>query len=103
MANRKKLAQANGIKNYTGTASQNTTLLNKLRGGSTTTTTSSNYYAKYNGSSSSLVDALKSLGINSSFSTRKSIAKANGISVYLGTANQNTTLLNLLKQGRLKK
>ena len=103
MANRRKLAQANGIKNYTGTASQNTTLLNKLRGSKTTTTTSSNYYAKYNGSSSSLVDALKSLGINSSFSTRSKIAKANGISVYLGTANQNTTLLNLLKQGRLKK
>lgn len=103
MANRKKLAQANGIKNYTGTASQNTTLLTKLRGGKATTTTSSNYYAKYNGSSSSLVDALKSLGINSLFSTRKNIAKANGISVYLGTANQNTTLLNLLKQGRLRK
>lgn len=33
-ANRKKLAAANGISNYTGTASQNTQLLNKLRGGS---------------------------------------------------------------------
>ena len=31
--NRKKLAQANGIKNYTGTASQNTVLLNKLKKG----------------------------------------------------------------------
>ena len=31
--NRKKLAQANGIKNYTGTASQNTALLNKLKKG----------------------------------------------------------------------
>ncbi|WP_288910820.1 N-acetylmuramoyl-L-alanine amidase, partial [uncultured Thomasclavelia sp.] len=63
--NRKKLAQENGIKNYTGTASQNTALLNKLRGNKATTTTTSNtsYYSKYNGSSSSLVDALKSLGI----------------------------------------
>ena len=105
MANRRKLAQANGIKNYTGTASQNTTLLNKLRGGkaATTTTSTTSYYPKYNGSSSSLVDALKSLGINSSFGNRRSIAKSNGISIYLGTSNQNTTLLNLLKQGRLKK
>lgn len=101
--NRAKLAQANGIKNYTGSASQNTTLLNKLRGGSSTTTTSSNYYAKYNGSSGSLVDALKSLGINSSFGNRSKIAKANGINLYIGSSNQNTTLLNLLKQGKLKK
>ncbi len=32
-ANRQKLASANGIKNYKGTAAQNTTLLNKLRSG----------------------------------------------------------------------
>jgi len=104
-ANRKKLAQNNGIKNYTGTASQNTTLLSKLRGGSTTTTSTSNtpYYTKYSGKSSSLVDALKTLGINSSFSNRTKIAKANGINLYIGSANQNTTLLNLLKQGKLKK
>lgn len=101
--NRTKLAQANGIKGYTGTSSQNTALLNKLRGGGTTTVQSNNYYAKYNGSSGSLVDALKSLGINSSFGNRRSIAKANGINNYLGTGNQNTTLLNLLKQGKLKK
>lgn len=31
--NRKKIAQANGIKNYTGTAKQNTELLNKLKKG----------------------------------------------------------------------
>lgn len=32
-SNRKKIAQANGIKNYTGTAKQNTELLNKLKKG----------------------------------------------------------------------
>src|SRR5690625_3491065 len=36
-AHRKKLAQQHGIKNYTGTASQNTRLLNALRGKATTT------------------------------------------------------------------
>lgn len=103
--NRKKLAQANGISNYTGTASQNTQLLNILRGSSTSSSSSSStsYYAKYNGSSSSIVDALKSIGVDSSYNNRKKIAKANGISNYNGTASQNTQLLNLLKQGKLKK
>ena len=36
---RKKLAEANGISNYAGTASQNLALLNKLRGGSKPTST----------------------------------------------------------------
>ena len=59
------------------------------------------YYAKYTGNSNSLVDALKSLKIDSAFSNRKKIAKANGITLYLGTSGQNTKLLNLLKQGKL--
>ena len=62
-----------------------------------------NYYPKYNGKSGSLVDALNSMGIDSSFNNRRNIAKKNGISAYIGTANQNITLLNLLKQGKLKK
>lgn len=61
------------------------------------------YYAKYTGKSKSLVDALKSLKIDSSFSNRGKIAKKNGISVYLGTASQNTKLLDLLKKGKLVK
>lgn len=59
------------------------------------------YYKKYTGKSNSLVDALKSLKIDSAFSNRKKIAKANGITLYLGTGAQNTKLLNLLKQGKL--
>jgi hypothetical protein len=43
------------------------------------TTPTSNYFPKYNGKSNSLVDALKSLGINSALSYRGKIAKANGI------------------------
>lgn len=65
--------------------------------------TQSSYYPKYTGKSVSLVDALKSLKIDSSFANRKKIAVKNGIKAYLGTAKQNTQLLNLLKQGRLKK
>lgn len=65
--------------------------------------TQQSYYPKYTGKSISLVDALKSLKIDSSFANRKKIAVKNCIKAYLGTAKQNTQLLNLLKQGRLKK
>lgn len=68
-----------------------------------TQTGSASYYPKYTGKSVSLVDALKSLKIDSSFTNRKKIATKNGIKAYLGTAKQNTQMLNLLKQGRLKK
>ncbi|MGJ6103611.1 DUF5776 domain-containing protein, partial [Listeria monocytogenes] len=43
-ANRKKLASSYGIKNYTGTASQNTTLLAKLKAGKPHTPASNNTY-----------------------------------------------------------
>ncbi|EAG7903772.1 M15 family metallopeptidase [Listeria monocytogenes] len=43
-ANRKKLASSYGIKNYTGTASQNTTLLAKLKAGKPHTPASKNTY-----------------------------------------------------------
>lgn len=68
-----------------------------------TGSTTVSYYKKYTGNSGSIVDALNSIGVNSSFSNRKAIAIKNGISNYSGTASQNTTLLNLLKQGKLKK
>lgn len=67
------------------------------------TSSSASYYPKYTGKSVSIVDALKSLKIDSSFANRKKIASKNGIKAYSGTAKQNTQLLNLLKQGRLKK
>lgn len=102
---RKKLAQANGISNYTGTAAQNTKLLSILRGSGSTGSSTSNtsYYKKYTGNSGSIVDALKTIGVDSSYNNRSKIAKANGVSNYSGTASQNTKLLNLLKQGKLKK
>ena len=59
------------------------------------------YFKKYTGKSSSIVDALKSIGASNTFSYRKKIASANGIKAYIGTATQNTKLLNLLKQGKL--
>ncbi|HIC7483949.1 TPA: DUF5776 domain-containing protein, partial [Listeria monocytogenes] len=57
-ANRKKLASSYGIKNYTGTASQNTTLLAKLKAGKPHTPASSNkntYYTENPGKIKTLV------------------------------------------------
>ena len=62
-----------------------------------------NYYPRYFGTSGSIVAALNSLNIGSSFNNRKKIANANEIKLYVGTAAQNTRLLNLLKQGKLIK
>lgn len=70
---------------------------------SITTILTVTYYPACSSSYSSLVDALKSIGVDSSFSSRKSIASLNGISSYSGTAAQNTELLNKLKNGKLIK
>ena len=69
----------------------------------TTPKPSSKYYKRYTGNSGSIVVGLNAIGVDSSFSNRRKIAKKNGISVYMGTASQNIKLLNLLKQGKLKK
>lgn len=59
------------------------------------------YYKAF--SSRSIVDGLKSIGEDSSMVHRKKIAAANDISSYTGTAAQNKKMLNLAKQGKLKK
>lgn len=59
------------------------------------------HFAPCDSEETSIVDALKKAGENSSLSNRKKIAIANGISDYSGTAKQNITLLNLMKQGKL--
>ena len=80
------------------------TIVGAKKATTTTVKTSTvSYYPKYSGKSSSLVDALNSLKITSTFANRTKIAKANGITNYKGTASQNTKLLKLLKEGKLKK
>lgn len=69
----------------------------------TATNKAANYFKRYAGSSISIVTALNSIGATSTFAYRSRIAKANGISGYLGTAAQNTKMLTLLKQGKLIK
>ena len=61
------------------------------------------YYPACNKKYSSLVDGLKSIGVDSSFTNRKKIAAKNGVKLYIGTAAQNNQLLDKLKAGRLLK
>ena len=49
----------------------------------------------------SIVDALKTIGAESSYNYRCTIAARNGIGGYTGTPGQNTHMLNLLKSGNL--
>lgn len=62
----------------------------------------SKYYPSYNGTSNSIVEALKSVGeSDTSKEHRTEIAQKNGIDDYVGSAIQNTQLLVLLKGGKL--
>ena len=112
--NRKPIAAANGISNYTGTADQNTKLISlakqgklKKAGGATTTPQTSAYYPKYTGNSYGIDTVFAAIGVPATFrgnwKNRKYVAAANGISNYTGTAQQNNTLMSLAKQGKLKK
>ncbi|MBC2369387.1 M15 family peptidase [Listeria booriae] len=89
LANRKKLAVKHGIANYTGTATQNTQLLNKLKSGSAPAPSG------YKGDS--LVDYLKSVKKASDFSSRSKYATKYGIKGYKGSASQNLQLLKKMR------
>src|SRR5690606_16079353 len=53
--------------------------------------------AVYTGNS--IVDYLKSIGVDSSFANRKKLAEKHGIKNYTGTASQNLQLLRILRDG----
>lgn len=74
----------------------------------TTKTTVSNtpkyiYYPACNRKHVSIVAALKSIRVDSSFANRKKIAQKNNVRDYKGTATQNNQLLDKLKAGKLIK
>ncbi|GGP12192.1 hypothetical protein GCM10011346_27210 [Oceanobacillus neutriphilus] len=96
-SNRSKLAKSYGIQNYKGTAAQNTRLLNAIRsgGGSGNQGSSSAGDSKTN----SIVDYLKSIGEDSSFTNRSRLANSYGIQNYKGTAAQNMRLLKAVRSG----
>lgn len=61
------------------------------------------YYPAYTGKNTTLVAAMTSLGITSTYAFRKKIAAANNIKGYIGSKAQNTQMYNLLKAGLLKR
>ena len=62
------------------------------------------YYPKYKGNSSSIVEALKAVGEDDvSKEHRAEIAKKNGFSNFKFTSEENSKMLSLLKNGKLKK
>lgn len=61
------------------------------------------YYPIPNYNGSSIVDALNSIRVDSSYNNRKKIAQKNNVRDYTGTAQQNNQMLAKLKAGRLIK
>lgn len=61
------------------------------------------YFPVFRSSSCSIVDCLKSIGVDSSYSYRQRIASKNGVANYRGTAPQNDKLVSLGKKGKLMK
>lgn len=109
------IAQENGLASYSGTEAENKYLLDLLSKGklicpdeSATFTTSATepteaakYFKACSSSCSTLIQGLEEIGVDSSKENRALIAKANGITDYAYTAEQNTQLFNLLKEGKL--
>lgn len=91
-SNRARLAQKNGIGNYSGTAAQNTRLLNILRGGGSTIAPSKPKAKKGEG----IVDYMNRTGQDSSYANREKLAKQHGIDNYKGKAEQNSRLLSII-------
>ncbi len=96
-SNRAKLAANHGIKNYKGTAKQNSDLLKKLRAGNKPTASAKPAAKKGDQKTGSIVDYLKSINQDSSFANREKLAAKHGIKNYTGTAAQNKQLLKKLR------
>lgn len=61
------------------------------------------YFPVFKSNSCSIVDCLRSIGVDSSYSYRQKIASKNMISNYRGSAPQNDKLVSLGKKGKLIK
>lgn len=98
----KKTSSGSTKKTTTNTSTKKTTINTSTKKASASATYTYKTKAGLN-TSTSIVDALKASGVNSSFDNRKKIAEANGITNYTGSYSQNVQLLSKLKTGKLKK
>lgn len=98
-ANRKKIATAHGIKNYSGTADQNEKLLTLVKKNGITPEKEETKPAASSYKGDSIVDYLNSIKVDSSFNNRKKLASQYGVKNYSGTASQNKSLLDAMRKG----
>lgn len=70
-------------------------------------TATTKYYKKYTGRSMEIDKVFKAVGVPAkyygNYTKRKAVAKKNNISNYVGSYEQNIKLINLAKNGKLKK
>lgn len=91
------------VKNHTNSTTtnnptkQNNQISNDYNPNHTEYLNASNYHH------GSIVDALKTINVDSSYNYRKKLAHKNGINNYHGSYSQNIKMLSLLKEGKLKK
>ncbi len=98
-----RIAEANGITDFTGTVEQNTQLLNLLKAGTLLNPDyeESIYYPACDSSYTTFYTGMESIGVSCDWELHQRIAAANGITDFSGTAEQNELLLSLLKAGTL--
>lgn len=89
------------VEGITGNVDMDLLLTDKPESGSKKE--SKNYFKKYTGNSSSIVDALITIGAKADYAYRKKIATKNGIKDYDGRPEQNLKMLQLLSKGKLIK
>ncbi|WP_225221087.1 DUF3597 family protein [Bacillus norwichensis] len=93
-ANRTTLSKQYGIRDYKGTAKQNLELLKKIMAGQSSIGATK---PKNDQQTTSIVDYLKEIGVDSSFANRKNLAIKHGIKDYKGTSVQNIQLIKRLR------
>ena len=101
-----EIAEANGIEGYTGTTAQGSQLVALMKEGKLINPGLSPvvaYFPACDSTYESISAALKSIGADGTYENRVKIAAANGITDYFGTADQNSLMLDLLKNGKLLK
>ena len=104
---RTTIAQINGFTDYTGTYEQNVTLLDMLKAGILRNpeyiglSTSAVYYPACSSTCTSIAAGLSDICADNSPAWITEIAIENGMLAYSGSSEEKTTLLNLLKSGKL--
>lgn len=98
-----QIAAKNNISSYTGTVEQNNTILSLLKAGTLLNPNyvPVSYYKACSSSAATFYEGMAEIGITCDWALHTEIAAANGITNFSGTAEENTTLLNLLKAGKL--